>query len=60
MLLVKDFNSQSVDEWSHNVNILIEQLEVLVLWEVLEHLFEAEFDKEIPPGVVLWVVFDNG
>ena len=56
LLLLQDAEAESVNEGPDHIDIVIEQLEVLVLREVLEHLLEAELQEEVSPSEVLRVV----
>jgi len=44
---------------THIINVLIEQLEILVLREVEEHLFEAQFEEQISPCEGLRVIIND-
>jgi hypothetical protein len=46
-----------MDQRTHFINVVVEKLEVLVLWEVLKHLLEAKLKEEVTPcegrGIIL-------
>jgi hypothetical protein len=41
LLLVEDLQLEGVQMGAHGIDVLVEELEILVLREVLEHLLEA-------------------
>jgi hypothetical protein len=59
VLLIQDLESQSMDIGSHQINVLVEKLEILMLGQILKHLLETELKEEIPPSEALRVVLNN-
>jgi hypothetical protein len=57
--LIQNFESQGVNKGAHNIYILIEKLEVLVLREVLEHLLKAQLEEEVSPWESHRVILNN-
>lgn len=57
--LVQDLETEGVDVRAHIVNVLIEQLEILVLREVEEHLLEAQLEEKISPRESLRIIVNN-
>lgn len=45
---------------AHVIYVLVEELEVLVLREVEEHLLETELKEKVSPGELVRVVLDHG
>mmetsp|Transcript_30105 Transcript_30105/g.29354 ORF Transcript_30105/g.29354 Transcript_30105/m.29354 type:complete len:246 (-) Transcript_30105:1556-2293(-) len=46
---IKNLDSETLDVGADLVDVAVEELEVLVLGEVLQHLLEAELHEELPP-----------
>ncbi len=43
----------------HLIDVLVEELEILVLWEILKHLLKAKLEEKISPSKTGWVVLNH-